>query len=171
MVEQVPATNGQNGRTSLEQIAPYVQRRSFARSRADYDLPNLIQIQQESFEWFKTDGLRELLKEISPIVDYNDKMELHFLDHEFHEPRASEEVCLERDMTFSAPLEIGVRLVIKETGEVKESRIFLGDFPMMTEQGTFIINGAERVVVSQLVRSPGVYFELTEDPIRGPLRN
>ncbi|MFW6074235.1 MAG: DNA-directed RNA polymerase subunit beta [Chloroflexota bacterium] len=167
MVEQVPATAGQNGRTNVEQIAPYVERRSFARSRVDYDLPNLIQIQQESFEWFKTDGLRELLKEISPIVDYNDKMELHFLDHEFHEPRATEEVCRERDMTYSAPLEIGVRLVIKETGEVKESRIFLGDFPMMTEQGTFIINGAERVVVSQLVRSPGVYFELVEDPIRG----
>ncbi|HLT18519.1 MAG TPA: DNA-directed RNA polymerase subunit beta, partial [Thermomicrobiales bacterium] len=142
-------------------------RYSFARVRHDYPLPNLIQVQRDSFEWFKTEGLKELLSEISPIVDYNDKMELHFLDHQFLEPRASVEVCRERDMTYSAPLEIGVRLVIKETGEIKESRIFLGDFPMMTDDGTFVINGAERVVVSQLVRSPGVYCELVDDPIRG----
>jgi len=130
-------------------------------------MPNLVQVQLNSFEWFKREGLAELLQEISPITDYNQKMELHFLDHAFDEPRASEETCRERDMTFAAPLRIRVRLIIKETGEIKESDIFLGDFPMMTAHGTFVINGAERVVVSQLVRSPGVYFEQEEDPGTG----
>jgi DNA-directed RNA polymerase subunit beta len=130
-------------------------------------MPNLVQIQLNSFEWFKTKGLAELLQEISPITDYNQKMELHFLEHAFDEPRATEEACRDRDMTYAAPLRIRVQLVIKETGEVKESDIFLGDFPMMTAHGTFIINGAERVVVSQLVRSPGVYFEREQDPTSG----
>jgi DNA-directed RNA polymerase subunit beta len=132
-------------------------------------MPNLVQVQINSFEWFKTEGLKELLAEISPITDYNQKMELHFLDHWFDEPRATEEICRQRDMTYAAPLYIRVRLVIKETGELKESDIFLGDFPMMTGHGTFIINGAERVVVSQLVRSPGVYFEMDEDATSGRL--
>jgi DNA-directed RNA polymerase subunit beta len=166
MAQSAALTIGPNGRT-FEGLARDGRRYTFARTRHDHELPNLIQVQRDSFEWFTTDGLRELLSEISPIIDYNDKMELHFLDHAFLEPRATVDVCRERDMTYSAPLEIGVRLVIKETGEIKESRIFLGDFPMMTEDGTFVINGAERVVVSQLVRSPGVYCELVDDPIRG----
>jgi DNA-directed RNA polymerase subunit beta len=144
-----------------------VNRRSFSSIPTVLEMPNLVQIQLNSFEWFKTEGLAELLHEISPITDYNQKMELHFLDHAFDEPRASEEACRERDMTYAAPLRIRVRLVIKETGEIKESDIFLGDFPMMTAHGTFVINGAERVVVSQLVRSPGVYFEREPDPTSG----
>ena len=144
-----------------------INRRSYARIPTVIEMPNLVQVQIDSFEWFKTEGLRELLKEISPITDYNQKMELHFLDHAFDEPRATEETCRIRDMTYAAPLRIRVRLIIKETGEIKESDIFLGDFPMMTAHGTFIINGAERVVVSQLVRSPGVYFELEEDATSG----
>jgi DNA-directed RNA polymerase subunit beta len=144
-----------------------VNRRSFSRIPTVLEMPNLVQVQLNSFEWFKNEGLAELLQEISPITDYNQKMELHFLDHAFDEPRASEETCRERDMTFAAPLRIRVRLIIKETGEIKESDIFLGDFPMMTAHGTFVINGAERVVVSQLVRSPGVYFEQEEDPGTG----
>ncbi len=166
MAHDLESTIGPNGRT-LEGLTNTGRRYSFSRVRHDHPLPNLIKVQRNSFDWFKTNGLSELLTEISPIVDYNDKMELHFLDHTFLEPRASVDVCRDRDMTYSAPLEIGVRLVIKETGEIKESRIFLGDFPMMTEDGTFVINGAERVVVSQLVRSPGVYLELLDDPIRG----
>ncbi len=168
MAHDLASSISQNGHgRALDTLTKSGRRYSFARVRHDHPLPNLIQVQKDSFEWFKTDGLGELLSEVSPIVDYNDKMELHFLNHTFLEPRASVGVCRERDMTYSAPLEIGVRLVIKETGEIKESRIFLGDFPMMTEDGTFVINGAERVVVSQLVRSPGVYCELLDDPIRG----
>jgi DNA-directed RNA polymerase subunit beta len=144
-----------------------INRRSFSRIPTVLEMPNLVQVQINSFDWFKNEGLAELLQEISPITDYNQKMELHFLDHAFDEPRASEETCRERDMTFAAPLRIRVRLIIKETGEIKESDIFLGDFPMMTAHGTFVINGAERVVVSQLVRSPGVYFEMDEDPTSG----
>ncbi|MBX6341868.1 MAG: DNA-directed RNA polymerase subunit beta, partial [Thermomicrobiaceae bacterium] len=144
-----------------------IGRRSFARIPTVLEMPNLVQLQLESFEWFKTEGMRELLDEISPIVDYNQKMELHFLEHRFDEPRYTEEICRERDMTYAAPLRIRVRLVIRDTGEIKESDVFLGDFPVMTQDGTFLINGAERVVVSQLVRSPGVYFELVEDPTTG----
>ena len=141
-----------------------IGRQTFGHIGSVIDVPNLVQIQLNSFDWFKAEGLDELLHEISPITDYNNKMELHFLHHWFEEPRYDEEYCRDRDMTFSAPLYIRVNLIIRETGEVKESDIFLGDFPMMTQHGTFIINGAERVVVSQLVRSPGVYFEVDLDP-------
>jgi DNA-directed RNA polymerase subunit beta len=167
MPHSVPAVSNSNGRVAQPLSNTGINRKSFARIPPVVELPNLIQIQRDSFEWFKNEGLSELLQEISPIVDYNQKMELHFLDHFFSEPRASEEVCRERDMTYAAPLQIRVRLVIQETGEIKESEIFLGDFPMMTSEGTFIINGAERVVVSQLVRSPGVYFDLVEDATSG----
>src|SRR5947208_162882 len=146
MTVSVPSTLGTNGaRQVVSNLG--INRRSFARIPTVLEMPNLVQVQLNSFEWFKTEGLHELLAEISPITDYNQKMELHFLEHRFDEPRASEEVCRERDMTFAAPLYIRVRLLIKETGEVKESDVFLGDFPMMTAHGTFIINGAERVVV------------------------
>ncbi|MCS7051758.1 MAG: DNA-directed RNA polymerase subunit beta, partial [Thermomicrobium sp.] len=144
-----------------------IGRRSFSRIPTVLEMPSLIELQLKSFEWFKTEGMRELLEEISPIVDYNQKLELHFLRHWFERPRFSPEVCRERDMTYAAPLYFRVRLVIRETGEVKESDIYIDDFPMMTETGTFVINGAERVVVSQLVRSPGAYFELEPDPTTG----
>jgi DNA-directed RNA polymerase subunit beta len=144
------------------------RRRSFARIEAPLEIPNLIQIQVTAFEWFKREGLRELLEEISPISDFTGKtMELRFRDYEFGEPRYSEIECRERDMTYAVPLRVKVELLIKETGEIKESEIFMGDFPMMTEDGTFVINGAERVVVSQLVRSPGVYFTPVKDPSTG----
>ncbi|MFW6075713.1 MAG: DNA-directed RNA polymerase subunit beta, partial [Chloroflexota bacterium] len=144
-----------------------IGRRSYASIPTVLEMPNLVQLQIDSFDWFKSEGLAELLQEISPIEDYNNKMQLEFLDHWFDEPRVSEELCRERDMTYAAPLRIKVRLTIRETGEIKESDVFLGDFPIMTPKGTFLINGAERVVVSQLVRSPGAYFDLSEDPATG----
>jgi len=132
------------------------------------DIPRLTQIQIDSFDWFKLRGLRELLDEISPIQDFTgSKMDLIFGEYEFRAPKYSQEECRERDMTYSAPLFVDVELRIKESGEIKEQRLFFGDFPLMTERGTFIINGAERVVVSQLVRSPGVYYTIDIDPATG----
>jgi len=132
------------------------------------DIPSLIKIQLDSFEWFKREGLRELLSEISPIQDFTgSKMDLVFGEYEFREPKHSMDECRERDMTFAAPLFVDVELRIKESGEIKEQRLFFGDFPLMTDKGTFIINGAERVVVSQLVRSPGVYYTNETDPASG----
>src|SRR5439155_1582819 len=151
-----PATNGRIGR------------RSYPRIPTVLEAPHLVQIQLDSFREFKEEGLEELFTEISPIQDYNQKsMDLSFEQVEFDEPRATVELCRERDMTYAAPLYVKARLLVKETGEIKESRVYLGEFPMMTEDGTFIINGAERVVVSQLVRSPGVYFTAAEDPSSG----
>src|SRR5207253_3040405 len=122
----------------------------------------------DSFRWFCIEGLAELLQEISPITDFTGKnLELRFGESHFGEPRYDVFQCRQRDMTYAAPLRVRVQLLIKETGEIKESEIFMGDFPLMTETGTFIINGAERVVVSQLVRSPGVCFTATEDPNTG----
>ena len=133
--------------------------KSYANIAQILDVPNLIQSQLGSYDWFKSEGLLEVYKEVSPIVDYTaKKYELHFLDHYFREPKYSPEECKEREITFSRPLYVKTRLVMKETGEIKQQEIFMGDIPMMTNNGTFIINGAERVVVSQLVRSPGVYF-------------
>jgi DNA-directed RNA polymerase subunit beta len=154
-------------RTDEEQLA-LVGRRNFGKIPSVMPMPNLIQIQVDSFEWFKTAGLQELFQEISPITDFTGKnMELRFLDYQFGEPRYSVFECRQRDMTYAAPLRVRVQLLIKETGEIKESEIFMGDFPLMTETGTFVINGAERVVVSQLVRSPGVYFTAAEDANTG----
>src|SRR2546421_891662 len=145
-----------------------VGRRNFGHIPSVMPMPNLIQIQIDSFDWFKNTGLRELFEEISPITDFTGKnMELEFKDYTFGEPRYSVLECRQRDMTYAAPLRVRVQLLIKETGEIKESEIFMGDFPLMTENGTFVINGAERVVVSQLVRSPGVYFTASEDPNTG----
>ena len=133
--------------------------KSYARIPQVLDVPNLIQSQLQSYEWFRSDGLMEVYREISPISDYTGKKyELHFLDHMFREPKYSPTECKEREITFSQPLYVKTRLVMKDTGEIKEQEIFMGDIPMMTDNGTFIVNGAERVVVSQLVRSPGVYF-------------
>jgi DNA-directed RNA polymerase subunit beta len=132
------------------------------------DIPSLIKIQVDSFDWFKREGLRELLDEISPITDFTgQKMDLIFGEYEFRTPKHSQEECRERDMTYAAPLFVDVELHIKDSGEIKEQRLFFGDFPLMTERGTFIVNGAERVVVSQLVRSPGVYYTLETDPATG----
>ncbi|HKP52491.1 MAG TPA: DNA-directed RNA polymerase subunit beta [Chloroflexia bacterium] len=168
---QSPFTPASTGnvpyRTDEEQLA-LVGRRNFGKIPSVMPMPNLIQIQVDSFEWFKTAGLQELFQEISPITDFTGKnMELRFLDYQFGEPRYSVFECRQRDMTYAAPLRVRVQLLIKETGEIKESEIFMGDFPLMTDTGTFVINGAERVVVSQLVRSPGVYFTATEDPNTG----
>src|SRR5215216_2139892 len=143
-------------------------RESFARISEVLPIPNLIDVQLRSFQWFLDEGLKELFAEISPITDFTGKnLELHFLDYTFGPPKYSEWECRERDMTYSVPLRVRTRLVAKETGEIKEQEIFMGDFPKMTDTGTFIINGAERVVVSQLVRSPGVYFTLETDPTTG----
>src|SRR3954452_16372063 len=153
--------------TEDDQLAR-VGRRNFGRIPSVMPMPNLIQIQIDSFDWFKNQGLRELFEEISPITDFTGKnMELEFKDYSFGEPRYTVYECRRRDMTYAAPLRVRVQLRIKETGEIKESEIFMGDFPLMTENGTFVINGAERVVVSQLVRSPGVYFTAAEDPNTG----
>ncbi len=133
--------------------------KSYARIPQVLDVPNLIQSQIQSYEWFKLDGLQEVYQEISPIADYTGKKyELHFLEHYFREPKYSPQESKEREITFSQPLYVKTRLLMKDTGEIKEQEIFMGDIPMMTPNGTFIINGAERVVVSQLVRSPGIYF-------------
>ena len=145
-----------------------IQRFSFAQIQDAISVPTLIETQVNSFDWFRKEGLRELFDEISPITDFTGKnMELRFLDYAFGEPRYDEYECRERDMTYAAPLRVNVQLRILTTGELKESEIFLGDFPLMTENGTFVINGAERVVVSQLIRSPGVYFKEEKDPTSG----
>src|ERR1700680_1070093 len=146
-------------------------RKSYGQIADKLEVGNLIQTQLDSFEWFKREGLRELFNEINPITDYTGKnYELRFLDYEFGEPKYDEEDCRQRDMTFSAPLRIQTRLHIKtgeNAGEIKEAEVFMGDFAMMTGEGTFIVNGTERVVVSQLVRSPGGYFTNTEDRATG----
>ncbi|HET7076155.1 MAG TPA: DNA-directed RNA polymerase subunit beta, partial [Chloroflexia bacterium] len=155
------------GHTQLaEYTAP--ERQNFGHIPGVMPMPNLTQIQLDSFNWFINEGLKELFEEISPIQDFTGKnLELRFLDYHFGTPRYDVFQCRQRDMTYGAPLRVRVQLLIKETGEIKESEIFMGDFPLMTETGTFVINGAERVVVSQLVRSPGVYFTATEDPATG----
>ncbi|MBM4434022.1 MAG: DNA-directed RNA polymerase subunit beta [Chloroflexi bacterium] len=142
------------------------ERMNFASLPEMLPLPNLIQTQIDSFKWFCDEGLQELFNEISPIQDFTGKnLDLKFLDYEFREPKYSEEECRTRDLTYSRPLWARVELVNKETGEVNTQDVFLGDFPWMTDKGTFVINGAERVVVSQLVRSPGVYFTAVDDPM------
>jgi DNA-directed RNA polymerase subunit beta len=146
------------------------ERVSFARIPDIRPMPGLIQIQLDSFEWFKKEGLRELFAEISPIEDFTGKnLSLEFVvpDDPFGKPKYDEDECRDRDATFSAPLNVKARLINKETGEIIEKDVFMGDFPLMTREGTFIINGAERVVVSQLVRSPGVYFTVDEDATTG----
>ncbi len=143
-------------------------RRSYSRIADVLALPNLNKLQLDSFKWFQDEGLREVFDEISPIEDFTrNRLELSFMGYRFGDPKYPERECRTRDLTFAAPLWVKVRLLIKETGEIAEQEIFLGDFPLMTPNGTFIINGAERVVVSQLVRSPGVYFTLEEDPTSG----
>ncbi|ABZ83947.1 DNA-directed RNA polymerase, beta subunit [Heliomicrobium modesticaldum Ice1] len=143
------------------------ERWTFARIQEVMDMPNLIEIQQNSYRWFLEEGLREMFRDISPIQDFTGNLILEFIDYALGEPKYSVEECKERDVTFAAPLRVKVRLINKETGEVKEQEVFMGDFPLMTDKGTFIINGAERVIVSQLVRSPGVYYNEAIDPPSG----
>ena len=148
--------------------------RSYARIPSVLDVPNLIQVQIDSFNWFKGEGLNELLGELSPIEDYpGGRFELSFLDHHFEEPKYTEEECREREITFAAALHVGVELLTKAPGPAEGERkiqdLFIGDIPIMTSTGTFIINGAERVVVSQLIRSPGVYFTTETDASTGKL--
>ena len=139
------------------------KRVSFGKIPEAMELPNLISVQRESFERFKDEGLREAFKESSPIQSQNHVLEVTFGEHQFGDPAHTVEECREKDMTYQAPLLTDVRLTNKETGEIKEQLVFMGDFPMMTDQGTFIINGTERIVVSQLVRSPGVYYSFEMD--------
>ena len=158
---------------------------TFAKIPSVLDVPNLVEIQRDSFKWFLREGIREVFEEVSPIKDFTGNLELHFAvgrrrsrapqedehgdmhlefdGYRLEQLKYSVDECRERDYNYSAALKVQVRLVIKETGEVKEQEVFMGDFPLMTEQGTFVINGAERVVVSQLVRSPGVYYSMSPD--------
>ncbi|NIK12924.1 DNA-directed RNA polymerase subunit beta [Alkalibacillus almallahensis] len=142
----------------LVQYGRHRQRRSYARISEVQELPNLIEIQTASYQWFLDEGLKEMFADISPVEDFTGNLSLEFVDYSLGEPKYSVNDAKERDVTYNAPLRVKVRLLNKETGEVKEQEVFMGDFPLMTDTGTFIINGAERVIVSQLVRSPGVYF-------------
>jgi len=146
-------------------VAPRA-RKSFSRLKHVLDLPNLIDIQKASFKWFLEEGLRETIDDISPIEDYTGTLAVEFGEYRFGEPQFSIKECREKDLTYQAPLSMTVRFVNKETGEIREQTVFMGDFPMMTQWGTFIINGTERVIVTQLVRSPGAYLMEPKDPTK-----
>ncbi|MFB5663032.1 DNA-directed RNA polymerase subunit beta [Alteribacillus sp. HJP-4] len=147
----------------LIQFGRHRHRRSYARINEVLELPNLIEIQTASYQWFLDEGIREMFSDISPIEDFTGNLVLEFIDYSLGDPKYTIDESKERDVTYSAPLRVKVRLMNKETGEVKEQEVFMGDFPLMTDTGTFIINGAERVIVSQLVRSPSVYFNQKTD--------
>ena len=139
-------------------------RKSYARINEILEMPNLIKVQKNSYKWFLETGLKEVFNDVDTISDYSGNLELSFVDYVLEDtPKYSVKECKERDATYAAPLKVKVRLRNKETEEIKEQEIFMGDFPMMTKTGTFIINGAERVIVSQIVRSPGIYFEAKTD--------
>ena len=140
------------------------ERMSFSKIKEVLEMPNLIEIQKKSYEWFLEEGLTDVFTDVSPVTDYTGNLVLEFVDHRIDEqPKYGVQECKERDTTYQAPLRVKVRLINTETGEIKEQEIFMGDFPLMTPTGTFIINGAERVIVSQLVRSPGVYYVEKKD--------
>ena len=139
-------------------------RMSFSNIDEVLEMPNLIEVQKSSFQWFLDKGLMEVLQDVSPITDYSGNLFIDFVGYSLDsKPKYPVEECKERDVNYAAPLKVDVRLSNKLTGEVKQSSIFMGDFPLMTEKGTFVINGAERVIVSQLVRSPGIYYESAVD--------
>ena len=142
-------------------------RMSYQRQEEVLEMPNLIEVQRDSYKWFLDEGLREVFDDISPIADYSGKLSLEFIDFTFDEKDAKYtiEQCKERDATYAAPLKVRVRLINKETEEINEHEIFMGDLPIMTVTGTFVINGAERVIVSQLVRSPGIYYAIAHDKL------
>ena len=181
-------TSKEKGAGTLSLEIPGSARKSYARIPDVLGLPNLIQTQLDSYRWFRDEGLGELFEEISVIKDFTGtKLELHFLDpdikdplnpdkdnpnygkakYRFRDPKYSEQECRERDMTYAAPLMVTMWLRVIEAGEIKEQELFMGDFPLMTDEGTFMINGAERVVISQLIRSPGVYFTIEQDLTSG----
>lgn len=139
------------------------ERMSFGKINEVIDMPNLIDVQKQSYQWFLDEGLKEVFKDVSGITDYQNNLVLDFIDYsiDVDHPNYSIVECKSRDATFSAALRVTARLLNRATGEIKESNVFMGDFPLMTPSGTFIINGAERVIVSQLVRSPGVYYKMT----------
>jgi len=154
--------------TRTEKGIPSVSRKSYARLPQILEVPNLIKVQLDSFRWFQEEGLKQLLEEISPIEDFTgNRLRLEFIGCEFRSPHHSEQECRQRDLTYSVSIYIKTRLLVKGTGEIKEQELFFGDIPLMTAKGTFITSGAERVVVSQLIRSPGVYFTLEEDASSG----
>ena len=142
-------------------------RMSYSRQEEVLEMPNLIEVQKDSYKWFLDEGLKEVFEDISPIEDYSGHLSLEFVDFELCEDdvKYSIEKCKERDATYAAPLKVKVRLYNKEKEEISEHEIFMGDLPIMTETGTFVINGAERVIVSQLVRSPGIYYGIGHDKI------
>ena len=134
-------------------------RKSFSKTRTTLEIPNLVEIQTNSFKWFLEEGLAEVLRDVSPIVDYSGNLSIEFVSYSIDsKPKYPVEECKERDVNYAAPLKVNVRLNNKQTGEVKQTDIYMGDFPIMTENGTFVINGAERVIVSQIIRSPGMYY-------------
>ena len=140
------------------------ERKSYAKYQEILQMPNLLKIQKDSYNWFLNEGLREVFHDVAAITDYTGKLELSFLDYSLDEkPKYTIEECKERDATYAKPIKVRVRLLNKETGEIKDQEIFMGDFPLMTNGGTFVINGAERVIVSQIVRSPGMYYGDTVD--------
>src|SRR5690625_1886214 len=148
----------------MVQYGRHRKRRSYARISEVLELPNLIEIQTASYEWFLEEGLKEMFEDISPIEDFAGNLSLEFVDYRLEEPKYPVEESKERDVTYNAPLRVKVRLINNKTGEIKEQEVFMGDFPLMTDTGTFIINGAERVIVSQLVRSPSVYYDTKIHP-------
>jgi DNA-directed RNA polymerase subunit beta len=138
---------------------------SYSRQKEVLEMPNLIEVQKDSYQWFLNEGLKEVFSDISPIADYNGRLSLEFVDFALceEERKYSIEECKERDATYAAPLKVRVRLHNKESEDISEHEIFMGDLPLMTKTGTFVINGAERVIVSQLVRSPGIYYDIQKD--------
>ena len=142
-----------------------IKRRNYSRISGSLKLPNLVEIQTDSFKWFQEKGIREVFEDIYPITNFNDTLSLEFVDCRFDEPKYDADESKERDAIYAAPLRATLRLVNKKTGEIKTSEVFMGDFPLMTDSGTFVVNGAERVIVSQLVRSPGAYFGNGTDKI------
>ena len=134
-------------------------RESFSKIEAACDMPNLIEVQKDSYKWFLEEGFNEVLRDVSPVVDFSGNLSIEFTDFTIDpNPRYSVEECKDRAVTYDTHIKVGVRLVNKATGELKTAQIYMGDFPLMTENGTFVINGAERVIISQLVRSPGIYY-------------
>jgi len=147
-----------------EQRLGKVTRMSFSKNQDVLEIPNLIEIQKKSFQQLIDKDIKNVLAEISPMTDYSGNLIIEFIDYSLNEPpKYTVEECKERDVNYAAPFKVTVRLTNKVTGEVNEQEIYMGDFPMMTESGTFIINGAERVIVSQIVRSPGIYYESSDD--------
>ena len=142
-------------------------RMSYQRQKEVLEMPNLIEVQKDSYQWFLNEGLKEVFNDISPIADYGGKLSLEFIDFTLCEDdvKYSIDECKERDVTYAAPLKVRVRLINRESDEINEHEIFMGDLPLMTATGTFVINGAERVIVSQLVRSPGIYYAIAHDKI------